>query len=246
LFDADLPIRSEGFLCICHDPKGTAGLPDHERPAITQRGTWKEERSMNDLQRMTTKRKDGREPFHINGDILDFNLLSFWQWSASDLVNNAIRGIVAEYIVARALGVADSGVREGWAAFDLETPSGIKVEVKSAAYVQSWHQKRLSTIKFVTPKTREWNADTNIQSRESKRQADVYVFALLAHADKTTIDPLNLDQWRFYVLPTATLDGRTRSQHSITLASLEKLCSGNITYSDLPSAVESCIEKQFL
>ena len=62
-----------------------------------------------------------------------------------------------------------------------------------------------------------------MQSRESKRQADVYVFALLAHTDKTTIDPFNLDQWRFYVLPTAALDGRTRSQHSITLRSLEKL-----------------------
>jgi len=71
----------------------------------------------------------------------------------------------------------------------------------------------------------------------------VYVFALLAHTDKTTIDPLNLDQWRFYVLPTATLDGRTRSQHSITLRSLEKLCSEAITYAGLSKAVENCIGK---
>jgi hypothetical protein len=198
---------------------------------------------MADLHRLTIMRKEGKEPFHVSGKKLEFDLLSFWQWSASDLVSNTTRGIVAEYIVARALGLAESGVRDGWAAFDLETPSGIEVEVKSAAYVQSWYQKRLSSITFTTPKTRAWDADTNVQSRESRRQADAYVFALLAQTDKTTIDPLNLDQWRFYVLPTAILDQRTRSQHSITLKSLEKLCAGAITYAELLKAVEGCIKK---
>jgi hypothetical protein len=37
------------------------------------------------------------------------------------------------------------------------------------------------------------------------------------------MDPLNLDQWEFYVLPTAVLDARGRSQHSITLPSLKAL-----------------------
>jgi hypothetical protein len=199
---------------------------------------------MTDFHRLTVTRKEGKEPFHINGNALDFDLLSFWRWSASDLVSNATRGIVAEYIVARALGLAQSGVRDEWATFDLETASGIKVEVKSAAYVQSWHQKQLSSIAFLTPKTRAWNADTNIWSRESKRHADVYVFALLAHTDKATIDPLNLAQWRFYVLPTTVIDARKRSQHSITLKSLEGLCSGAVTYADLPKTVENCIGKR--
>lgn len=196
---------------------------------------------MTGLQRLTITRKEGKEPFHMSGNRLDFDLLSFWQWTASDLVSNATRGIVAEYIVARALGMAEKGLRNEWAAFDLETTSGVKIEVKSAAYVQSWHQKRLSSITFMTPKTRAWDADTNTQSRETKRQADVYVFALLAHTDKTTIDPLNLDQWRFYVLPATILDKRTRSQHSITLKSLEKLCPSASTYTELPKAVEKAI-----
>lgn len=199
---------------------------------------------MTDLHRLTITRKEGKEHFHISGTALGFNLLSFWRWSVSDLVSNAARGVLAEYIVARALGLAENGVRDGWAAFDLETPAGIKIEVKSAAYVQSWHQKQLSSIAFVTPKTRAWDADTNMQSHESKRQADVYVFALLAHTDKATIDPLNLDQWRFYVLPTTVLDGRKRSQHSITLKSLEGLCSGAVRYDDLPKTVENCIGKR--
>jgi len=158
-------------------------------------------------------------------------------------VSNATRGIVAEYIVARALGLAEKDVRDEWAAFDLETPSGVKIEVKSAGYVQSWHQERLSSITFRTPKTRAWDPDTNTQSADVTRQADVYVFALLAHADKRTIDPLDISQWCFYVLATRVLNERKRSQHSITLKSLEKLCSGPVTYEELPKAVENCIGK---
>lgn len=199
---------------------------------------------MTDLRRLAITRKEGREPFHVNGNSAGFDLLSFWRWSSSDLVNNSARGIIAEYVVARALGLGEGGVRDGWAAFDLKTPSGIKIEVKSAAYIQSWHQKQLSSIAFVTPKTRAWDAETNIQSHELKRQADVYVFALLAHTDKATIDPLNLDQWRFYVLPTTVLDARKRSQHSITLKSLEGLCPRAVKYAELPKAVGNCIEKE--
>lgn len=196
---------------------------------------------MSDLKRLNVLRKTGKERFHINGQDTNFDLLNFWQWSASDLVSNATRGCVAEYIVACALGIADGDVRDEWAAYDLETPSGIKIEVKSAAYIQSWHQNQLSPISFKTPKTRKWDADTNKQSEEAKRQADVYIFALLSHTDKTTIDPLKLDQWQFYVVPTTTLDQRTRSQHSITLNSLEKLCSGCVNYNDLPKTVEKCL-----
>src|SRR5215510_12849226 len=191
-----------------------------------------------DLGRLIIMRKTGQEPFYTNGQALGFDLLSFWQWAASDLVSNATRGRLAEYIVAQALGLATADVREEWAAFDLQTPSGIKIEVKSAAYVQSWHQVKLSSIMFVVPKTRAWDAVTNVQSREAQRQADVYVFALLAHTDKTTIDPLNVNQWQFYVLPTATLDARTRSQYSITLKSLEQLCGGAVHYVGLRKAVE--------
>lgn len=169
-----------------------------------------------ELGRLTIMRKTGQELFHANGQALGFDLLSFWQWTASDLVSNATRGRPAEYIVAQALGLATADVREEWAAFDLQTPSGIKIEVKSASYVQSWHQVKPSPVMFVVPKTRAWEAATNVQSREARRQADVYVFALLAHTDKTTIDPLNINQWQFYVLPTTTLDARTRSQYSIT------------------------------
>jgi len=182
------------------------------------------------------ERRNGSEVFQHAGTELGFNLLSFWQWSASDLVSNTMRGVLAEYLVAQAVAAAQ-GIREEWASYDLRTPEGITVEVKSAAYIQSWHQERLSQISFLVPKTRGWDRDTNRQDDDPRRKADVYVFALLAHTDQATLDPLDVSQWEFYVLPTEVLDERQRGQHSITLPSLRKLAGVAVKFAGLADAV---------
>ncbi len=175
------------------------------------------------LGRIREVRRGGSETFQVDGKATDFTLLDFWQWSVSDLVSNATRGRLAEYVVARALGISTAGVRDEWAAYDLETPSGLRIEVKSAAYLQSWQQDSPSRITFSVRKARAWDPNTNAQAPEPSRSADLYVFALLHHMDKATVDPLNLNQWCFFVLSTTTLNERQRSQHSITLNSLQKL-----------------------
>jgi len=121
----------------------------------------------------------------------------------SDLLSNATRGIVAEYLVACALDADPGGVRDEWAAYDLRTKDGVKVEVKSAAYLKSWYQENFSRISFVVPKTRAWDPSTNRLDEQPARQADIYLFALLAHQDKETVQPLDVSQWVFYVLPTS-------------------------------------------
>lgn len=193
------------------------------------------------LDRIPVRRRIGSEPFTDGEENLGFDLLGFWQWSASDLVSNTTRGVLAEYLVARALGIDVSGVRDGWAAYDLRTPSGIKVEVKSAAYLQSWHQSKPSVVSFRTPRTRAWDPDTNRLDAEAKRQADVYVFAILAHMEKSTLNPCDVSQWEFHVLPTLILNERTRSQHSITLPTLTRLSGGPVAYRDLARKVQEAV-----
>ena len=190
---------------------------------------------MTNFGKLELSRKTGNEEFHSSGQSLGFKTLDFWRWATSDLVSNATRGRLAEFIVGEALGLA-TGVRNEWDAFDLQTLSGLKIEVKSAAYLQSWNQKELSKISFRVQKTLAWDADTNLQDKEYKRQADVYIFALLAHQEKPTLDPLNVDQWCFYVLETKVLNERQRSQHSITLKSLENLVHP-VSFHELKAAV---------
>ena len=192
-----------------------------------------------ELPAMHPVRRTGSERFRSGDESLDFSVSDFWRWSASDLVSNTDRGALAEFIVAKAIGaISDGGVRGDWDPWDLTTEAGIKVEVKSSAYIQTWYQADYSKPVFSIRKSLGWNSETNEFSDVPERPADVYVFALLAHRDQTTLDPLDLSQWEFFVVPRPVLDDRRPSEHSITLPSLRKLCDGPVGFEGLRGAVE--------
>lgn len=182
------------------------------------------------LQRMT-----GEEQFFSEEKFLPVTLLDFWRWSASDLLGNTQRGILAEFLVASALELTMS-VREEWAAFDLQSQKGTTIEVKSAAYLQSWSQKTVSTISFSIAPTNTWDRETGRYANNKKRHADVYCFCLLNHKEKSSVNPLNLGQWKFFLLPAKVLDEKHPDQKTISLSSLMKLNPVNATYTTLNAA----------
>lgn len=192
---------------------------------------------MQNLDAIKSTRKTGSEPFRANGKSLPNTLLSFWQWSSSELVGNALRGMLAEYIVASDLGCAD-GVRQEWDNYDIETQDGIKVEVKSGAYLQSWSQQKLSTIQFGIQPTYGWDSKSNTRSTSKIRQTDVYVFCLLKHEEKATVDPLIMDQWGFYVLSTKTLNQKLGEQKSVSLSVLKQLNPLRVRYGSINKAIK--------
>lgn len=189
------------------------------------------------LNRIQATLKTGREPITFQGKTLNFSLLDFWRWSVSDILSNATRGRFAEFIVAIATNIDITKCRDEWSAFDLITHDGIKLEIKSCAYLQSWHQEKLSNISFGITASRHWDANTNKFSNEAKRHADVYVFCLLYHDNKETVDPLNLNQWEFYVLATKNINEFAKSQRSITLKSLQRLTNA-VTFEKLDDEIK--------
>lgn len=150
------------------------------------------------------------------------NASDFWQWAYSDFMSNALRGVLAEYIVAHAASCTHRP-RTEWSAYDLQTDAGLKLEVKSAAYLQSWEQKRHSPLRFDIAPKKGWDAQTNTSAQASARSADMYVFCVFAAKEKDGADPCNLSQWFFLVCPTALLNERFGAQKSVALSSLEAL-----------------------
>ena len=149
------------------------------------------------------------------------DLKCFWSWAYSNVLGNTERGVLAEYIVACALGIQNIP-RVEWDKYDLITPSGISVEVKSAAYIQSWKQKNFSRIAFSIRETTFWNEVTHGYSLDKKRQSDVYVFCLLNHKNIETINPLDMSQWDFFVMSTNELNKHFSNQKSVSLNVLLK------------------------
>lgn len=187
--------------------------------------------------------KNGREPFVLNDQPLDFDLLSFWRWAASDLVDNTWRGALAEYLVAQALGIKMDEIRDAWGPVDLVSPAGVTIQVKSAAFLQAWYQQQPSRISFSIKPRRAWDPDTNRLAERPVRSGEVWVFALLAHMDKSTLNPMELAQWQFYVVPRAMLDDYQRSQESITLQSLRRLGLEPVGFQQLAAEVERCAKR---
>ncbi|MCD4843208.1 MAG: hypothetical protein K8R25_01850 [Methanosarcinales archaeon] len=182
-------------------------------------------------------RKSGKEPFHYNFKKLDFSLEQFWQWAYSDIIGNTVRGILAEYIVAKALDLTEK-IRIEWDAFDLLTDKGLKIEVKSASYIQTWYQKKYSEISFSIRKTKYWDENTNIQAQESKRQADIYVFCLLKHKVQETLNPLDLNQWDFYILSSSVINKEMGDSKHITLKKLMSLAPVKSNFGNLKMNIE--------
>lgn len=163
-------------------------------------------------------------------------LLDYWQWAYSDLVGNTERGNLAEYLVALSCGI-DNEIRISWNSYDLELNNGIKIEVKSSAYLQSWKQKDFSKPIFSVSKTLAWDYLENTYDNKKKRQADVYVFALLAHKDKSTINPLDTKQWDFYILNTKILNKEVGDNKTISLGKIIKIGAIKSNFMDLKTNI---------
>lgn len=200
----------------------------------------------NNLDHIKTSPKTGEEPFYSDRTPPcktppDFKLKDFWKWSVSDIVSNATRGRLAEFIVAKALEIGTEVARDEWESFDLKTSDGKKIQVKSAAYVQGWKQKDFSEISFSIKPKRSWDADKGILAATPTYESDVYVFALLTPKEEPPIDPLNINQWEFYVWSTTRLSAYPRSKHSITLKSLCRECGPSVDYFGLAEKVRSAL-----
>ncbi len=77
--------------------------------------------------------------FILTGDELIAGTASavkdFWAWGMSNLRTNTLRSMLAEYLVACAVG-AQASPRIEWDAFDVQIPEG-RIEVKASAYLHN-------------------------------------------------------------------------------------------------------------
>lgn len=201
-------------------------------PLLPPVGCWGMEDNMEPL--------SGNEKFTLHGKGTDMTVLDYWSWSCSDLYNNTMRGVMAEFIVASSFSVALSQIsqmRTDWLPYDLTSPTGRRIEVKSAAYIQSWTPENVySQIKFDIGKKLAWDGTSYASIPD--RNCDLYVFCVFTALTKD-IPVLNLDYWDFYVLPTSVLNERVPEQKSIVLSSLLKLEPVKTDFEGLATAIES-------
>lgn len=180
----------------------------------------------------------GSEPIKApNGKTIGM-LSDYWSWAHSDLIANAERGVFAEYLVACALGIQKDDVRKEWDKYDLHYKNEsveFGIEVKSSGYVQTWEQSKPSSLMFGIRPTLGWDSESNKSGNIPRRQADIYVFCVHKEQDQSKVNPLDIAQWDFYLLPTQILNGKLPEQKTISLSTLKTIGAVETKFEDLQS-----------
>jgi hypothetical protein len=126
----------------------------------------------------------GDERFSLGPTVLDF-----WRWALGDLRMNTARGFLAEFLLATAVG-SKAPVRVEWAAHDVDSEDGARLEVKSSGYLQSWTQTESSAPSYSFKSiraTRIWDrALGGYREVDPEDRVDAWVFALQTCQDPDT------------------------------------------------------------
>jgi hypothetical protein len=185
---------------------------------------------------MTISKREPQEPIGTLG-----TLGEFWQWAMSDMLNNRNRGILAEFIVGKLLGLELKQPRIEWDSHDL-VYQGFKIEVKSSGYIQSWHQAdQPSKIGFGISKRFGWDAVTNTSITTADRVAHLYVFCVFPFKPTASTratasdDVLKPDLWAFYAAQTSQLPDAAKT---LSLSQVEQICGSPVPYTALKLTVD--------
>lgn len=186
----------------------------------------------------------GKERLTYRGKELDSSILDFWSWAYSDIIRNVNRGAFAEFIVREAMNAQCSitpprtDIRVSMDAYDLLSPDGIRVEVKSSAYIQALEDNHLARISFRIAPAKNLDANGNYSDKSIyARHSDVYVFCVWT-AKSCEQNILDLSLWDFYVISTKTLDQKVPNQKTITFQSLLNLHPEKVDYFGLYEAIK--------
>lgn len=185
------------------------------------------------------KRLSGKEVFTFQNEKTGLSILEYWQWLYSDIYD--LQDTLAEYIVAKALGKDEPDNTGTWTLYDISYREK-RVEVKETSYYHSWQTDEEPKSKVrsfgITKAYSEYQDNTS----ELERQNDVYVFCLNTGETKNDSNPLQLEHWEFYVVPTSIINEKCGEQKTISLSRVRKL-TNKVDYSKLKNKVDEVIDR---
>lgn len=132
------------------------------------------------------------------------------------VMQNNLRGLWVELLVCELLGNEWKHAGNDWAAWDLERPDGLRIEVKQSAQQQSWGASTSSPrFSIAAAKGHYPDGENFVPNRSGKRLANLYIFAWHDGDDQRSAV-----EWQFYVVEADRLPAQ---QKSIGRGALQKL-----------------------
>lgn len=128
--------------------------------------------------------------------------------------------------------------------YDLLSPDGIRIEVKSSAYIQAWESDHPARISFRIAPAKGLDSSGNYSASSSyMRHSDIYVFCVWTALSRDQ-NILDLSLWDFYVIATKALDRAVPEQKTITFPSLLSLNPEKVDFFGLGSAIKTAYQNE--
>lgn len=183
----------------------------------------------------------GKEVFVLNGEAMGFDFLDFWRFHYSNIYD--LQDKIAEFIVAKALGVNEAQNDQYWTLWDVSYRNK-RIEVKETSYYHSFNQEgKVSKQRiFGITKANGSYDPTKSGNTDFCRQNDIYVFCLNIGDTKETSNPLNLNNWEFYIIPTAIINEKCGNNKSISLGRIKNLGYSAKRYDEIRAEIDSIID----
>lgn len=178
----------------------------------------------------------GKTPFTANGKELGFTLADFWEYQYTNVYD--LQEYIAEFLVGKALGLQHSMNTDGWTLFDMKY-RGKRIEVKETAYFHSWQEAlaggKISKVRgFDIHKAHKMYKDP---TSELVRNNDIYVFCLNTGDTRETSNPMCMENWEFYVVPTDVINEKCKENKSVSLGRVRSFTTA-CTYDQLKARVD--------
>ena len=167
----------------------------------------------------------------------------FWSWAYSDILENIHRGYYAEFLVGAALGLLHLP-RVGWKGYDF-LYNNYRLEVKSSAYIQSWHKvgSKETSPSFSISERVQWDPDGGPVPSTPVRACDCYVFCLFSSRDRQNANVLDASAWEFYVVSTADVISHFAKRRQLPLSLLQAVVAP-VMYESLRSAIDRAFDQR--
>lgn len=182
------------------------------------------------------------DKFTLNGADIGFTVGDYWQFQYSNLLDKL--GNVAEFLVAKALDKECSDNCNGWTLYDIGY-KGKRIEVKATSYYQAWKESH-EICEQRTFSIRKTHVEYQNSETDRERQNDIYIFCLENEKPENGLsaNPLNLENWQFYIIPTTIINDKCGDQKTISLNRVKKLFGSEqgLSYNQIKPYVDKIID----
>ena len=183
---------------------------------------------------------NGEEKFYQNGHELDISILDFWRFMYSNIYN--LQEYIAEFLVAKALGKENPDNDKYWTLWDI-TYREKRIEVKESSYYHSFNEEgKVSKQRtFSISKANSRYEDDAIENTY-ERQNDIYVFCLNIGENRKEANPLNLDNWEFYIVPTSFINKECGDNKTISIGRIRNMGVQAKLFHEIKAEIDSFID----